>query len=183
MKKPAGQFNHCLADFIAPTARNLNSERSTFRLPRRVCRHGGDRRGRTGESVCGRPRRLQRDPDQSAGGPAGGGVCGISPPRSAHRLGFRARRKTLAGRAASRKIPRHPAGGGLSRFTRSHGKEHALPIARRGEDDGHRADGIVCDASRRERERSLFFSSRFKILRGRKNRATTRCATTPRGKV
>ena len=51
MKKPSGQFNHCLADFIAPE----NSQLSTFRLPRRLRGYGGNRRGRTGEGVRGRP--------------------------------------------------------------------------------------------------------------------------------
>ena len=55
MKKPAGQFNHCLADFIAPG--------NCKRLPRRFCRDGRNRRGRTGEGVRGRPRRLPGDPD------------------------------------------------------------------------------------------------------------------------
>ena len=36
MQKPPGQFNHCLADYIAPQALNSNSQLSTCRSSRRI---------------------------------------------------------------------------------------------------------------------------------------------------
>ena len=54
-------------------------------------------------------------------------------------------------RADRRKIPRHPAGGGLSGVSRPHRKEDSLEVAGCGEERRHPAHGKLRDVARAAR--------------------------------
>ena len=68
MQKPAAQFNHGLADYIAPASSAAQTSAVTTGSSRRI-RGLHSRRGRACRGVQASARRLQRDHDQSFSGP------------------------------------------------------------------------------------------------------------------
>ena len=171
MEKPQGQFNHCLADFVAPKAAGpIHCQPSTPRLPGRF---RGDRRlWRRGTlpPIRARPRRLQLDHDQGAGRSAGRSVCRVSAPARSQGMGLWAVRESHTRRSDSRTVSRHPSRGGLSRLPRPHGEMDALEAAGGGEEHRHQAHGKLRDVARRERQRALLRPPGVEVLCGRQSR-------------
>jgi 5-methyltetrahydrofolate--homocysteine methyltransferase len=126
-EKPADQFNHCLADYIAPR----DSGRIDYIGPRRRAIRGG---------VPGRVRRLQRNHEPGAGRPACRGDGGDVPQEGARGMRVREDREPGLCRLDSGKVPRHQARPGISRVPRPHGEAHPLPPPWRRGRDRHRPD-------------------------------------------
>ena len=154
MKKPAGQQNHCLADYIAPAAPDYLGGFA-------VGIHGGDELAK----------RFAAEHDD---------YSGITAKALADRLaeafaeylheqariawGFGTGRGAEQGGLDSRGLPRHPARRRLSRQPGSHREENALrPAGGRGA-RGRGLDGIVCHAPGRRGERALLLPPGGKIF-------------------
>ena len=80
--KKDGEPSQSLGDFIAPVGDGIAGSY------RRVCGHHRDRAEGDGRGVSEGSRRLQCDHGRGAGGPAGGGVCRVSAPAGARRVGL-----------------------------------------------------------------------------------------------
>ena len=131
-----------------PVARGLRGARrdGPHRPPRRLRRHGGDRRRRAREGVRGRPRRLPRHHGQGARRPPRRGVRRVPAPAGADRVGLPGGAAAQRG-AGPRALPRHPARVRLPRLSRPLAEAAALRPPGRPR-AGHRPDGDVLDDRR-----------------------------------
>ena len=160
MAKPPGRPNLALADYVAPRESRVGDHIGAFAVT------AGARARRAGERVRGQSRRLQRDPGQGTGRPAGGSVR-----RAAARAGAPRILGLCPGRGAGQRVadqgglPGHPAGAGLPRLPRSHREAHAVRPARRGEHRGDPAHRELRDDARRGGERVLLLAPRGALLR------------------
>ncbi len=149
--------NRCLADYVAPVRR-----------PPRGLRRLDPRRRRARRPVRGRARRLPRDHGQGARRPARRGVGRVAPRRGSSRV-VCPRRAAVERRRDRGALPRHSPGVRLPRLSRPQREAHAVRAARRRE-RGLRADRVVRDAPRSERERPLFPPPGGPLLLGRPGR-------------
>src|SRR5256886_16853984 len=109
-------------------------------------------------------RRLQRHHYKSARGPIGRSFRGILASPGADRVGFRWRRKSVERRFDSGKISGNSAGGRLPGIARSRRETNVVRSARGGREYRHQTNGILRDASRSKRKRSLLLTSGRKIF-------------------
>ena len=168
MEKPQDQFNHCLADFIAPS--DAQTTTALARLPRRFRRQRRVRHGGAVPQVRARPRRLQLHHGQGAGRPAGGGVRRIPAPAGPREWGYGKSENLTNEELIREKLPRHPPGRRLSRLPRPHREADSLGPARRGEEHRHQADRKLRHVARRSVSGLYFAHPRVQVFRRRQNR-------------
>ena len=111
--------NRSLADYIAPPESGLADHLGGVRG------HGRAGRGRAGQDLRGRPRRLPRDHGQGARRPSRRGVRRMAPPLGPAHL-VRARRSPAGHGAHPGAVPGHPAGVRLPGLPRPHREAHVV---------------------------------------------------------
>ena len=162
--KDDGEPSRCLADFVAP------KETGPRRSHRRFRGHDGHRPARGVRQVPRRERRLQRDHGGGAGRPAGRGVRRVPAQARPRGVGLRPAGEAHERAAHSRGLPRHPSGGRLSGLPRPHREGDALEPDGRAARGRHRADRVVRDVARLQRERPLLCPPRRALLHRRQDR-------------
>src|SRR4051812_32231045 len=106
-------------------------------------------------SVSGRITTITTPSWPSAGGPAGGGLCGVPPQAGARCVWVWPERRPLARGFDRGEISRDPSRAWLPGLPGPYREAHHLGAARRGKRGGHPAHGKLRDVAWLERERVL----------------------------
>ena len=136
------------------------------RLPRRLRPLHRLRRGRVGQALRGRPRRLQLHHGQGPGRPPGRGLRRDAPPAGPQGLGLRPGRGPLTRRPDRGTLSRHPAGPRISGLPGPHREMDPLDAPRRREGHRHLPDRELRHAPGRLRQRPVLRPPPGTLFRG-----------------
>ena len=167
--KDDGTPNWCLADFVAP-------KHSTFNIQHPIY-HIGAFAVTSGHGLKELVDKFKADHDdynaimaEALADRLAEAFAEFLHKRVRDEWGFGKLEKLAAEDLIRGKISRHPAGGGLSGVSRSHGKGNSLEAARRGETRRHQADRKFRHVARQFGERTLFRAPGVEVFCRRQTR-------------